>query len=78
MKKVFYDFIIVAGVVLTYIILAAFQPGTNTIMATVNASIDPAFPDMKAAVNSYPLWSWFLPGLIGLVTIIINHKSTDA
>jgi hypothetical protein len=75
MKKIVYDIVIVAGVTIAILFMAAFQPGTNAIISSVNSSINgTAFPTMAAAVNSYPIYSWLIPGLVGLILFVYNHK----
>lgn len=68
-------FAVVVAVVITYILVAAEQPAVNSIITTVNASINgTAFPDMKAAVNSYPIYLWGIPGLVGVIAIVYYLK----
>jgi hypothetical protein len=74
MRKILLDILIVGGVVFAYIMMSAFQPGVNDIIATVNASMPAVgFGETKAVINSYPLYSWFIPGLCGLIAIVVNH-----
>jgi hypothetical protein len=74
--KIVRDIVIVAGVVLCFVILAALQPYNNEIIATANASANwTGIEDAQAAVNSYPLYSWFLPPLMGFILMVVNHRS---
>lgn len=79
MRTILIDFTIAAGVVFAYIMMAAFQPGVNDIIATANTSGNwTNFRDAQAVVTSYPLYSWFIPGLVGLIAIVVNHHSQGA
>lgn len=71
---------IVLGVIFTYFLMFAMQPATNTIIATANASTgnwtaDPAFGMAQGVMNSFPLWQWFIPALVGLVFIVMIWRS---
>lgn len=77
MNKIIYDVLIVGGVVLAYVFMAAFQGGTNEIIASANASISSNYTGiigMEAAMNSFPIYQWFIPGLVGIVAFVANHK----
>lgn len=76
MRKILTDIGIVVGVVLAYVLMAAFQPGTNALISSANASINgTAFPEMAAAVNAFPLYQWSIPGLVGIIAFVVNHKT---
>lgn len=78
MRKIFLDVLIVAGIVLAYVLMAAYQPMVNEIIASANATGEWAnFQDAQAVVNSYPIYSWFLPGFCGLIAIVVNHVSGE-
>lgn len=71
---------IVAAVIITYVLMLAMQPATNSIISTANATTgnwtaDPAFGMAQGVINSFPLWQWFLPGFIGLFAIVVTWKS---
>ena len=79
MKKIFIDCIIVGAVIFAYVFLAAVQPGINDIIASANSSGNwTHFKDAQAVVNSFPIYMWFIPGLCGLVLIVVNHVATDS
>jgi hypothetical protein len=71
--------LIVAGVVFAYILMAALQPMTNDIIDTVNATANwTNFEETQNAINSYPLYSWLIPGFVGVVAIVILLRSPDS
>jgi hypothetical protein len=75
MHKILIDIMIVGGVIFAYIFMAAFQPGTNAIINSVNSSTNwTGFESTQAAINSYPLWGWLIPGLVGIIAFVVNHK----
>ncbi len=71
--KYFRAFVILAVVVIIDLVMAVFQPLTNTLVSTANATItNPAdVPEMVATLNSYPLWQWLLPGAVGVVMLAV-------
>ena len=77
MNKVIRDIMIVGGVILTYVLMAAFQPGVVAIIETVNMSSNwTGFSSTQDAINAYPLYSWFLPGLVGIIAVVVNHHQS--
>jgi hypothetical protein len=71
---------ITLAVVFTYIIMLAMQPATNALITTANATtgnwtVTPEFGMAQGVINAFPLWQWFLPGLVGLIGIAITWKS---
>lgn len=75
-KKIMLIILIVVGVVITYLVMAAIQPAVNDIISTANASANwTGFESTQAAVNSYPIYCWFLPGIVGLVAIVVVVRS---
>lgn len=78
MQKVIIDMLIVGVVILAYVFMAAFQPGTNAIISSVNASANwTGFESAQAAINSFPIYEWFIPGLVGIVAFVVNHKVSN-
>jgi len=80
MQKLFKILIILGAVGVAYIFLAAFQPGINDIISTANASVSGNYSDgaiygMEGAMNSFPLYVWFLPGLVGLIAFVYVAKT---
>lgn len=63
----------IALVIFTYVMLLAFQPATNLIIETANASANwTNAQDAQGLMVSFPLWQWLLPGFIGLVFIVVT------
>jgi hypothetical protein len=59
-----------------YILMAFTMPAITAISsesaATINASANMSnFPGTIEMVNSAPVWLWFIPGLVGVVTTVI-------
>jgi len=75
MQKIIIDLMILAGVIFAYIFLAAFQPGTNSILSSSISSTNwTGFESTEAAISGYAIYVWFLPGLIGIIAFVLNHK----
>ncbi len=65
-----------------YIMLAAAYPAIQVMVADSSASIGAStnatdFPGAKAAIDSSPVWIWFIPGLVGIITSVIVLKRRD-
>jgi hypothetical protein len=70
---------IMCAVVLTYVLMIAQQPAINEIIATANASTGnwtatPEFGMAQGVMNSFPLWQWGIPALVGLIWIVITLR----
>ncbi len=77
-RKIFRIALITGFTVFAYVLMLALQPATNEIIATANASGNwTGFESTQAVIISYPLWQWFIPGLVGLVMTAIVWKSKD-
>lgn len=66
-------------VVAAYIIMAVMMPAITEIVSTANTSLVASanmsdFPGTLEAVNSAPLWLWFIPGGVALVVSVIMLK----
>lgn len=76
MRKVLLDLVIIVAVVLAYVIMASTQGMTNDIISTVNASANWTGAELgQNAMSSYPLYQWFIPGLVGIIALVVNHKT---
>lgn len=76
MLKIFKIIVVIGSVVVTYWVMAAMQPFTNSVVATTNASINGTlFPETVAAINAWPLYSWFIPLVVGAVAVAVILKS---
>jgi len=80
-NKIFWLAILWGAIVVTYIILAAAMPTmraiTSETLVSFNASANMSnFPGTYAAVESSPMWLWFIPLLVGIVTsaVILKKK----
>ncbi len=67
---------IIGAVIFTYILMLAMQPSTNILIVTANASTSnwtaaTGFQMAQGVMNSYPLWQWFIPGFVGLFSIVV-------
>ncbi len=72
--KWFLDVVIVFGVVMTYVLMSAYQPAVNDIIATVNATGSwSGMEETQNFVNAYPLYQWLIPGFVGIIAIVMNH-----
>ena len=83
MKKIGFIILIWAAISLCYIVIAVTMPtlqdltdNTATeLQATSNMS---NYPGTLEAVNSYPLFAWFIPGAVGIVaTVVMLKKDSD-
>jgi len=75
MSKVFVDILIIAGVIAAYIILGAMQPLFNDVITTGNLSANwTGMESGQDAYNAMPLIVWFIPGIVGIVALVVNHK----
>lgn len=67
---------IVVAVVVVYVIMGALQPTVNALIQTANASGNwTNFESTQAAINGFPIYMWAIPGLVGVVAIVITLKS---
>jgi hypothetical protein len=66
---------VIAAIVLVYVLLSAEQPAINDLIETANLSANwTGFKETQAAVNSFPIYIWAIPGLVGLVAIVYYLK----
>lgn len=64
---------------MTYIILGLIMPAFNSItsdtLVSFNATANMTnFPGTYEAVASSPVWIWFIPGIVGVVTTAVMLK----
>lgn len=70
---------IIVIVVFLYVFFAATQPATNAIIETANATANwTGFESTQAVINAWPLYMWFLPGLFGIVGLVITWRFPNA
>lgn len=75
-EKLLFTLGVIGAVILTYVIMLALQPATNTIIATVNSTGSWAgYESSQGIINSMPLWQWALPGFVGLVAIVVAWRN---
>lgn len=82
MMKYVISFVIATGVLFAYIVMLLIQPIVGTTVSTANTSMAGAvaganvtFASTFAVVNSFPLWMWVIPGVVGAIGIVIVLKS---
>lgn len=80
LKKLFLVSLILAGIVTAYIVMLATQGATNSIIASVNSTLVATsnmtnYPGTQAFIESFPLWQWFIPAIVGLVAIVVVLKT---
>ena len=64
--------IIIFLVGMAYLIIIVMQPVTNSIVESVNATIDwTNYPETQAVLIGWPLWAYFVPATIGMVAVVI-------
>lgn len=79
MKRFLIIFIIWAAVIFAYIILTAAMPAINEIVETTNSTLTATsnmsnYPGTQEAILYAPMWIWFIPGLVGVVSSVIIFK----
>ena len=72
MNKTGWIFVMWIGVVFAYILLAAAMPVFTSIVSSTSTEMQATAnmtnqPGMVAAIETAPLWLWFIPGLVGIV-----------
>lgn len=70
-QKVKVSAFLILGVVGAYLILAASMGAITNIVSSANASLHASanmtdFPGVAEAVNGFPWYVWFIPGVIGV------------
>lgn len=66
-------------IVFLYIVLAASMPGINDIISEASAALTATsnmtnYPGTKEAIDSAPVWLWFIPGGIGFIATVVMLK----
>ena len=83
MKKIGILILMWASISLAYVIIAVSMPTVQSLtdntatelQATSNMS---DYPGTLEAVNSFPLFAWFIPGAVGIVvTVVMLKKDSD-
>lgn len=81
-NKIFKFSLIFIGMVILYIILAITMPAHNEIIVSVNTTLASGaagnmsqMPGAQEIVETYPVYAWFIPGLIGVVGFVWVAKS---
>ena len=76
--KYFNMILIILGTVLCYVLLLATQDTHILLVETANASGNwTGFESSQAVLVGWPLIIWFIPGLGGLVALVMVWKSRD-
>lgn len=74
-KKIGWITLITIFTVGAYLLMLALQSATNEIIATVNASANwSGVESSQAVILSFPLWQWGVPGLVGIVMVVMVWK----
>jgi hypothetical protein len=77
-QKIVFISIIVGAVVVSYIILFAIHDFFNEAAAIATAgNVGDNFTGYNAALNSSPWWIMFIPGLVGIVSIIMVMRAPE-
>jgi len=72
MQKLGATVFLVIVVIFVYFLMTALQPMTNEMVATANTSANwTNFESTQNAILAYPIYQWFLPGLLGVVGLVI-------
>ena len=63
-------------VIFAYIIMAAIMPAFTDIVSTANTTIQASanmsnLPGTMGVVQTAPVWIWFIPGVVGLVSTVV-------
>lgn len=67
------------GLILVYVLLIAVHPAIAGIVDTANTSITaPGQETVKAAINAFPLYIWFLPFLLYIIAIAMVLRADDS
>lgn len=75
-NKLFALFFVWVAVIAAYIIMAATMPAINSIVQSANATIaaqglDSDIIGVQEAISGYPLYAWFIPGIVGVIVSVI-------
>lgn len=66
---------VIGAIILTYVLLSAEQPAINDLIETANVSANwTNFEETQDALNSFPVYAWAIPGIVGLVAIVYYLK----
>jgi len=65
--------------VFVYIILAVCMPAINELVGVSSAALDASanmtqFPGTKEGIETFPVYVFFIPGFVGIVTTVIMLK----
>lgn len=78
LQKAGWILIIYCVIGLVYVLMMTFQPFTNSVVATVNASVNwTEFPETQALMVGWPFWSYFVPASIGLVLTVMILRDKE-
>jgi len=77
-NKIFWVVFIWFAVVVAYIFLAISMPAQNEIIVSVNTTLASGssgnmsnFPGTQEVIQTAPVWLWFIPGLVGIVSTVM-------
>lgn len=64
---------------MAYIVMAVSMPAINDLTATAATEMEASanmsrLPGTLEATESFPYWSWAIPGLVGIVVTVITLK----
>jgi len=78
LKKLFLVAVVVGGVIAAYVVMTA---GYATILQLVGiASADPLagnFTAYREVIDAAPFWLYIIPGLVGIITIVLVLREPE-
>lgn len=78
MNKLFTILLIVAFVVIAYVSLLAINPVIVEVTSTAANQTDPSnFASNHYAIKTFPIWMWFIPGLCGVIGVVVTLKKNN-
>lgn len=74
--------IIIGGVIFVYVFLLAIMPIFVDVTTTANATITASsnwtdYPGAQAVLVGAPLWIFFIPGIVGIASIVLVLKRKE-
>jgi hypothetical protein len=81
-KKMFYVAMVWFFTIFVYIILAASMPALKSITGEASTLLTATsnmsnYPGTLAAVDSAPVWLWFIPGFVSIVATVVMLKQPN-
>lgn len=79
MKKFGIVLIMTIALILVYLLLYAVHPAIRDIVDTANTTTNwTGFEETQNAVNSFPIYVWFLPFPLYLIAIVMVLRADDS